>query len=99
MSTLPVYGNTALLGSALFLHATDSREHVAWLSRALSGQGLISSMPLDEGALKDAIARKRPRAVFIDFSGEQVPRSAALASALRRSWPDLVLIALGQALA
>lgn len=97
MSTLPVYGNTALLGSALFLHATDSREHVAWLSRALSGQGLISSMPLDEGALKDAIARKRPRAVFIDFSGEQVPRSAALASALRRSWPDLVLIALGHA--
>lgn len=97
MTTLPAYGNTSILGSAVFLHASDTRLHTAWLANALSGHGLLSSVPLEEAALKESIGNSRPKAVFIDFSGTQAERSAPLASALRRAWPDLVLIAMGQA--
>lgn len=97
MTSLPPYGNTALLGNAVFLHASDTRQHTAWLASALSGHGLLSSVPLEEVALMDAIGHKRAKAVFLDFTGDQAERSALLASALRRTWPDLVLIALGHA--
>jgi len=97
MTSLPPYGNTALLGNAVFLHASDTRQHAAWLAGALSGHGLLSSVPLDETALMDAIGHKRAKAVFLDFTGDQAERSALLASTLRRTWPALVLIALGHA--
>ncbi|MFA5665144.1 CpaE family protein [Castellaniella sp.] len=97
MTTLPHLGNTAVLGSALFLHASDERTHGAWLSSALSGHGLLRSAPLAEEAVGDLVGVSMPQAIFIDFTGEQGARSGLLAAALRRKWPDLVLIAVGHA--
>lgn len=95
MTSLPTYSNASILGSAVSLHASDTREHAVWLASALSGHGLLNAVPLEQGEVRESIGQQRPKAVFIDFSGNQAESAAQLASALRRAWPDLVLIAMG----
>ena len=57
----------------------------------------MTTVALNESALGERIAAAHPRSVFLDFSGAQAVRSTRLAAALRRDWPELLLIGTGHA--
>lgn len=78
-----------------FLCASERREHVQWLSDALAGAGSVESCAPDPAVLAQRIGGADPVAVFIDFTGDEAGAAQAAADALRRSHPDLPVIALG----
>lgn len=78
-----------------FVCACARREHLDWLSGALASAGSVESSALDPAVLAQRVAVFNPVAVFIDFSGEEAGAAQATADALRRSHPDLPVIALG----
>lgn len=84
-------------GHHLYLYASDSGEHAGWLNAALGDLGHVTVVALEEEALAERIAAAQPRSVFLDFSGARALRSTRLATALRRDWPDLVVIGTGHA--
>lgn len=97
MSTLPTPLHTTVQGHNLYLYASDKGEHAGWLNAALGSLGQVTTVALDERVLGERIAASHPRLVFLDFSGEQALRSTRLAAALRRDWPELLLIGTGHA--
>lgn len=97
MSTLPTPLHTTVQSRSVYLYASDNGEHAAWLNAALGHLGQVTVVTLDEAALGERIATTQPRTLFLDFSGAQALRSTRLAAALRREWPELLLIGIGHA--
>lgn len=97
MSTMPTPLHTTVQNRSVYLYASDSGEHAGWLNAALGPLGQVTVVALDDGALGERIATTQPRTVFLDFSGPQALRSTRLATALRRDWPELLLIGTGHA--
>ncbi|MBU7574665.1 MAG: histidine kinase [Hydrogenophaga sp.] len=97
MSTMPTPLNTTVQSHNVYLYASDNGEHAGWLNAALGHLGQVTVVTLDEAALGERIATTHPRTLFLDFSGAQALRSTRLATALRRDWPELLLIGTGHA--
>ncbi|MGQ3058874.1 MAG: AAA family ATPase, partial [Nevskia sp.] len=97
MSTMPTPLHTTVQSRNVYLYASDNGEHTGWLNAALGHLGQVTVVTLDEAALGERIATAQPRTLFLDFSGAQALRSTRLATALRRDWPELLLIGTGHA--
>lgn len=97
MSTLPTPLHTSLQSRNVYLFASDTGEHAGWLNAAMGQLGEVTVVTLDEAALGERIATTHPRILFLDFSSGQALRSTRLATALRREWPELLLIGTGHA--
>lgn len=97
MSTMPTPLHTTVQSRNVYLYASDNGEHAGWLNAALGHLGQVTVVTLDEAALGELIATTHPRTLFLDFSGPQAVRSTRLATALRREWPELLLIGTGHA--
>jgi pilus assembly protein CpaE len=84
-------------GHNAYLYASDNGTHAGWLNAALGDLGQVTTVALDARELVERIATAQPRSVFLDFSGSQALRSTHLTTALRRDWPELLLIGTGHA--
>ncbi len=95
MTKMPTSLLASVLSPHVYLHASENGAHEDWLHAAVGGLGRVNLVALDEQALNERIAETHPRAVFLDFSHGQALPSNRLAKALRRDWPDLLLIGIG----
>lgn len=97
MTKMPPPLHAMAQGHNVYLYASDNGEHTGWLNAALGDLGHVTTVALNEAALGERITAAHPRSVFLDFSGAQAVRSTRLATALRRDWPELLLIGTGHA--
>ncbi|WP_186076944.1 fimbrial protein [Burkholderia gladioli] len=77
-----------------FICASTRVEHVRWLAQTLVSTGAVESSPLDSSVLVQRIGGLNPALVFIDFAGDQMAASMAVA-AVRTAYPGLPVVALG----
>lgn len=68
-----------------------------WLSQALNGAGTLVAEDGAQEAFVDQIGTLRPGLVFLDFSAEHAAASARLAEQVVRLFPQLPLVAVGNA--
>ena len=75
-----------------------TRENVRhWLGQALEGVGALVAEDGAQEAFVEQIAALRPGLVFLDFSAAQAAASARLAEQVARLFPQLPLVAVGNA--
>ncbi|HTJ94500.1 MAG TPA: fimbrial protein [Pararobbsia sp.] len=78
-----------------FVLASDNAAHVFWLTSTLQGAGAVESSSLDGNAVVQMIGVINPSIVFLDFTGEQGAAASEIAGAVRGTYPDMPIVALG----
>jgi pilus assembly protein CpaE len=78
-----------------FVLASNNAAHVFWLSSTLQAAGAVEPSALDTAAVIQMIGVINPSIVFLDFTGEQGGPASETAAAVRATYPDLPVVALG----
>jgi pilus assembly protein CpaE len=78
-----------------FVFASNDAGHLFWLGETLHAVGAVQTAALDTTALVQQIGVVNPSIVFIDFTGLQAARASDAAAAVRASFPELPIVALG----
>jgi pilus assembly protein CpaE len=78
-----------------FVFASNDAGHLFWLGETLHTIGAVETATLDAAALIQQIGVVNPSIVFLDFTGAHAVRASEAASAVRASFPELPIVALG----
>jgi pilus assembly protein CpaE len=78
-----------------FVFASDDAGHLFWLGETLHSVGAVQTAALDATALIQQIGVINPSIVFLDFTGVQAARASEATAAVRASFPELPIVALG----
>jgi pilus assembly protein CpaE len=78
-----------------FVFASDDAGHLFWLGETLHTVGAVQTAALDTMVLIQQIGVVNPSIVFLDFTGVQSARASDAAAAVRASFPELPIVALG----
>src|ERR1700748_1474049 len=78
-----------------FVFASNDAGHLFWLGETLQTVGAVERATLDAPALIQQIGVVNPSIVFLDFTAGQAARASDAAAAVRASFPELPIVALG----